>query len=219
MSKIRVLVVDDHTIVREGVCTLLSAYEDIEVVGEAVNGLEAVAKVGELHPDIALMDVSMPELNGLEATRLIKKDFPQTQIVALTVHGGAEYFFRILSAGASGYLMKGVSSAELVSALRAVHQGGVYLDPSLAGQLVQSHLQRVKGGGEWTGYDSLTPREREVLKLLGEGRTNQEIADILVLSPNTVQTHRSRIMDKLGLQSRTQLIKYALSKGLTDISG
>lgn len=217
MSKINVLVVDDHTIVREGICSLLKTYPDIKVVGEAVDGSQALDKVKELEPNVVLMDITMPNMNGLEATQQIKKERPETQVLALTVHSDAEYFFRILSAGASGYILKGVSSAELVSAIRSVHQGGVYLDPSLAGKLVHSYLHRTKGGGDRTSYDNLTEREKEVLRLLGEGRTNQEIATMLCLSPNTVQTHRSRIMDKLNFQSRSQLIKYALNKGLIDL--
>ena len=217
-GKIKVLVVDDHTIIREGITLLLKAQEDIEVLGEAVDGAEAVEKVRQLHPDIVLMDLSMPKMSGFEATQQIKKEFPDVQVLALTVHGNPEYFFRILSAGASGYVVKGASSGELVSALRAVYHGGTYLHPSLAGKLVDGYLQGVKSGDDVASYDGLTGREREVLRLIGQGWTNQEIADSLCLSPNTVQTHRSRIMDKLGLHSRAQLIKYALSKGLIDIA-
>ncbi len=214
----RVLVVDDHAIVREGVCLLLKTYPDIEVVGEATDGDEAVEKVRELHPNIVLMDITMPRVSGLEATRLIKQEFSDVQVLALTVHGGAEYFFRILSAGASGYILKGAASSELITALRALHQGGVYLHPSVAGKLVNGYLRGLKSGEDRVAYDGLTEREREVLKLIGEGRTNQEIADMLFLSPNTVQTHRSRIMDKLGLHSRAELVKYAIGKGLIDTS-
>lgn len=217
-GKIRVLVVDDHTIIREGISLLLKAHQDIEVVGEAVDGVDAIEKMRQLRPDIVLMDLSMPRMGGVEATQQIKKEHPEVQVLALTVHGNPEYFLRILSAGASGYVVKGASSGELVSALRAVFQGGTYLHPSLAGKLVDGYLQGLKGGGAMASYDGLTGREREVLRLIGQGWTNQEIADTLCLSPNTVQTHRSRIMGKLGLHSRAQLIKYALSKGLIDIT-
>lgn len=216
MGKIRILVVDDHTIVREGICSILKSHEEFEVVGEAVDGSQAVEKVRELYPDIVLMDISMPKGNGFEATQKIKKEFPEVQILILTVHEGEEYFFRILSAGASGYVLKGASSEDLVSALRSVYHGGTYIHPSLAGKLVDGYIHWTKGGGERASYDGLTEREREVLKLIGKGHTNREIAEMLYLSHNTVQTHRSRIMDKLGLENRSQLIKYALSKGLID---
>ncbi|MBI4282673.1 MAG: response regulator transcription factor [Chloroflexi bacterium] len=217
-KKIKVLVVDDHAMVREGISLLLKAHPDMEVVGEATDGSEALEKVTELCPDVVLMDITMPKMSGLEATQQIKKVFPEMQVLALTVHGGAEYFFRILAAGASGYILKGGTSAELVTAIRALHQGGVYLHPSVAGKLVNGYLRGLKSGEERVAYDGLTEREREVLKLIGEGRTNQEIAELLFLSPNTVQTHRSRIMDKLGLHTRAELVKYAINKGLIDIS-
>ncbi|MDO8749674.1 MAG: response regulator transcription factor [Dehalococcoidia bacterium] len=215
-EKIKVLLVEDHAIVREGIRSLLNGHEDVEVVGEATDGSQALSKVRELRPDIVLMDITMPNMSGFEATRAIKSEFPNVQVLALTVHEGAEYFFRILSEGASGYVLKGASFAELVFALRAVHQGGVYLHPSVAGKLVHSYVHGSASGAERVSYDGLTTREREVLKLIGDGKTNQEIAEAMYLSPNTVQTHRARIMDKLGLHSRTQLIKYALSKGLID---
>ena len=219
MGRIRILVVDDHTIVREGICSILKAHDEFEIVGEAVDGSQAIEKVRELYPDIVLMDISMPNTNGFEATQKIKSEFPEVQILILTVHEGEEYFFRILSAGASGYVLKGASSEDLVSALRSVYQGGTYIHPSLAGKLVDGYIHWTKGGGERASYDGLTEREREVLKLIGKGHTNREIAEMLYLSHNTVQTHRSRIMDKLGLENRSQLIKYALSKGLIDATG
>ncbi len=216
MSKIRVMVVDDHAMVRQGICALLSAEPDVEVVGEAEDGPTAIAKSTQLQPDIVLMDIAMPKMNGLEATRQIKAQNPDIQVLAVTVHDSSEYFFRILEAGASGYVLKGSTSNELVSALRAVQRGGVFLDPLVAKKVVDDYLQQVKSGEEKVKYDGLSEREREVLTLIGEGRTNQEIAQMLTLSPNTVQTHRSRIMEKLNLHNRAQLMKYAMRKGLID---
>lgn len=218
MSKIRVLVVDDHAIVRQGICALLGAEPDVEVIGEADDGPAAITKAAELRPDIVLMDIAMPTLNGLEATREIKAHNPDIQVLALTVHDSSEYFFRILEAGASGYVLKGSTSNELVSALRAVYRGGVFLDPLVAKKVVADYLQQFKSGEDKGRYDGLSEREREVLTLIGEGLTNQEIAQRLTLSPNTVQTHRSRIMEKLNLHNRAQLMKYAMRKGLIDTS-
>ena len=216
MSKIRVLVVDDHAIVRQGICALLGVEPDVEVIGEAEDGPAAITKAAELRPDIVLMDIGMPTLNGLEATREIKAHNPDIQVLALTVHDSSEYFFRILEAGASGYVLKGSTSNELVSAMRAVYRGGVFLDPLVAKKVVADYLKQAKSGEDKGRYDGLSEREREVLTLIGDGRTNQEIAQILTLSPNTVQTHRSRIMEKLNLHNRAQLMKYAMRKGLVD---
>ena len=214
MDKIKVLVVDDHGIVREGISSLLKGEPDIEVIGEAADGLQAIEHVRRLRPDLVLMDISMPGTGGLAATEQIVKQFPGIHVLALTVHEGEEYFFRMLAMGASGYVLKGASSSEMVSAIRAVHSGGTYLHPSVAGKLVDGYLRRPRRGKERDGHATLTPRETEVLLLIGEGKTNQEIAKNLCLSPNTVQTHRTRIMDKLGLHSRPQLIKYAITKGI-----
>ncbi len=216
MNKIRVLVVDDHTIVREGVRILLEAQPDIEVVGEAADGEQALVQVRELLPDLVLIDIAMPNLNGLEATRLIKRDFPQIQVIGLTMYESDEYFFQLLNAGASGYVLKKAASADLLAAIRAVHAGDVFLYPSVARRLVSDYLTRVKSGEEQGSYDGLTAREREVLKLIAEGHTNQVIADKLVISPSTVQTHRTRIMQRLNLHSRAELIQYARRKGLFD---
>jgi two-component system response regulator NreC len=216
MKKIRVLVADDHTIVREGVRILLEAQSDIEVVGEAADGQEAVARVRELHPDIVLIDIAMPNLNGMEATRAIKRDNPQVQIIALTMYESDEYFFQVLNAGASGYILKKAASADLLAAIRAVYAGEVFLYPSVARRLVSDYLSRVKSGEEKSSYDGLTAREREVLKLIAEGHTNQAIAGKLVISPSTVQTHRTRIMQRLNLHNRAELIQYAIRKGLLD---
>lgn len=213
MSRIRVLIADDHLIVREGLRVLLEAEPDIEVVGEAAEGQEAVDRTVELKPDIVLMDITMPGMNGMEATRVIKNRIPDVKVLALTMHENDEYFFEILNAGASGYVIKGGSSAELMSALRAVWQGDVYLHPSMAKKLLGDYLHLAKAGQDKEQYDGLTEREREILTSVAEGRTNQEIADLLVLSASTVQTHRANIMAKLGLHSRTDLVKYAIRRG------
>lgn len=216
MDKIRIVVADDHTIVREGVRILLEAQPDIEVVGEAADGQEAVSRVRELQPDVVLVDIAMPVLNGLEATRIIKSEFPQIHVIGLTMYESDEYFFQLLNAGASGYVLKKAASADLLAAIRAVHAGDVFLYPSVARRLVSDYLTRVKSGEEKTRYDGLTAREHEVLKLIAEGHTNQAIADKLIISPSTVQTHRTRIMQRLNLHSRAELIQYARRKGLLD---
>lgn len=217
MNKMRVLITDDHVIVREGLRTILQAQPDIEVVGEASSGEEAIVKTKEYHPDIVLMDITMPVMSGLEATRQIKQQYPDVSILILTMHEGDEYFFKSLDAGASGYFIKGGSSTELISALRAVYQGAVFLYPTMAKKLLGNYLEQVKAGQDKDSYDGLTGREREILKLIAEGRTNQEIAELLVLSSATVQTHRANIMAKLGLHSRTELTKYAIRQGFTTL--
>lgn len=212
-NKIRVLIVDDHALVREGLRALLEAQPDIEVVGEATNGEEAVNKTREIQPDIILMDITMPVMNGLEATRHIRQDNPEVKILILTMHESDDYFFKILEAGASGYFIKGGSSRELISALQVVWRGDVFIYPTMVRRLLSDYLQRVKEGQDEGSYDGLTNREREILKLIAEDHTNQEIADLLVLSVATVQTHRAHLMRKLGLRNRTELIKYALRRG------
>jgi two-component system response regulator NreC len=213
MKKIRVLIADDHVVVREGLRTLLEAQPDIEVVGEAMDGGEAVNKTKEVQPDIVLMDITMAGISGLEATKQIKDYCPDVRILALTMHESDEYFFKMLDAGASGYFVKGGSSAELISALRIVWQGDVFLYPSMAKKLLTDYLHGVRAGQDNNSYDGLTSREREILKLIAEDRTNQEIAELLVISTTTVQTHRANIMAKLSLHSRTELVKYALRRG------
>ncbi len=213
MSQIQVLIADDHVIVREGLRALLEAQPDIEVVGEATDGEEAVNKTKEVQPDIVLMDITMPHMNGLEATRQIKQHSPDVKILVLTMHESDEYFFKILDAGASGYFVKGGSSSELISALRVVWHGDVFLYPTMAKKLLSDYLQRVRTGDGKESYDGLTNREREILTLIAEGHTSQEIAELLVLSVATVQTHRAHIMSKLGLHNPTELIKYAVRRG------
>lgn len=218
MDKIRVLIVDDHTIVREGVRMLLEAQGDIEVVGEATDGADAIAKVSETKPDVVIMDIGMPNINGLEATAHIKKRHPNVQVLILTMHDTDDYFFRVLAAGASGYVLKGAASSDLTYALRAAHRGDVFLYPSVAKKLVNDYIQQAATGQQkGSGLAALSDREKEVLKLVAEGRTNQEIAEALVLSTSTVQTHCSRIMEKLNLHNRAELMNYAIRRGLVDL--
>ncbi len=217
MNKIRVFLADDHLILREGIRLLLQKVPDIEMVGEASDGAEAVAKVEQLVPDVVLMDITMPVLNGLEATRQIKQKTPQVKVLILTMHETGQYLSGMLQAGASGYVVKTTTTSELISAIRAVYQGDVYLYPSIARMLVDDYLQKVKTGDVKDSYEGLTNREREILKYIAEDRKNKEIADLLGISVRTVQAHRTNLMDKLGARDRTELVKYAISKGIIDL--
>lgn len=219
MSKIRVLLVEDHAVVREGLRLLLESQQDFDVVGEAGDGLSALEKAQHLQPDVVLMDISMPGMNGLEATHLLKKRHPRIQVLALTGAESDEFFFRALEAGASGYVLKGAAAVELIAAVRTVARGDVFLHPPMARKLVADHLQRAHAGREQDSYTTLTDREREVLQLIAEGHTNQQIAARLTVSPSTVQTHRTHIMEKLGLRSRAELVKYAVDRGLLRSAG
>ncbi|MFC2060274.1 response regulator [Chloroflexota bacterium] len=216
MQKIRVLLVDDHTIVRDGICALLALVGDIEVVGEAANGSEAMKMVRELEPDVVLMDVAMPVMDGLEATRRICKEFPRVRVLILTQYDDKEFVFPVIEAGASGFISKVAASSELTSGIRSVYQGDSYLSPSIARLLIEGYRQ---GGGRTVRdpYEQLTERERDVFKLVAEGHTTHEIADMLVVSPKTVEGHRTNLMAKLGIHSRTELVKYALRKGIITI--
>ncbi len=214
MQRIRVVIADDHTLVREGLRALLEAQGDCEVIAEAANGREAVDRALRMRPDVVLMDIGMPDLDGLAATRRIVQANPAIRILVLTVHDTEDYFFRVLEAGAHGFLAKDAASTDLVAAVRAIHRGGVFLYPPLAKRLVEEYLRRVSAGEERASYQQLTPREREILTLIGAGHTNQEIAARLSLSVNTVQTHRGHIIDKLDLHSRAQLMQYAVRMGL-----
>jgi two-component system response regulator NreC len=219
MSPVRVLLVDDHAVVRAGLRLLLSADGEIEIVGEAENGAEGVRLARELTPDVVLMDISMPDMNGIEATRRIKAECPDTAVLALTMHEDDQYFFAMLAAGASGYVPKRAAPNDLVSAIHAVQKGGVFLFPSVARLLVNDYLQRAEHtGGPGRSFDVLTDREREVLVLIAQGRTNQEIADQLVISVKTVNRHRENIMAKLNLHSRVELVRYAIEKGLIELT-
>ncbi len=217
MSPIRILLVEDHAVVRAGLRMLLSSDPDMVIVGEAENGLQGVALAQELRPDVVLMDISMPDLNGIEATRRIKKACPEIAVLALTMHEDDQYFFAMLGAGASGYVPKRAAANDLIAAIRAVHAGGMFLFPSVARLLVDDYLSK-RESSEAGRLDVLTEREREVLTLIAEGKSNQEIADALVISVKTVNRHRENIMTKLNLHSRVELVRYAIEKGLIELS-
>jgi two-component system response regulator NreC len=215
--KIRIVLVDDHEIVRAGLRMLIQAQEDMEIVGEAENGQQALDLCSKQPPDVVIMDITMPGLSGLEVTRQLKQQCPNTNVLALTIHEGEQYFFEMLNAGASGYVPKRAAPTDLVAAIRAVYSGEVYLHPSVAKALVNDYLQRVQLGWERASYDGLTTREQEVLKMIAEGQMNKEIAEKLSISVRTVERHRENIMSKLNLHSRAELVRYAVDKGLIDL--
>jgi len=215
----RLLLVDDHAIVRAGLRMLLESQSDMEIVGECENGRDAIQRALELKPDVILMDIALPDIPGYQAAHTIKQQLPNVTILALTMHESDEYFFEMLNAGASGYVPKKAAPTELVNAIRVVHGGGVYLYPSLAKTLVKDYLTRAESGDDQAAFDGLTEREREVLTLIADGLSNQEVADKLVISVKTVERHRANILAKLGLHSRTELVKYAIRKGLIQVEG
>lgn len=212
--KIRLLLVDDHQVVRSGLRMLLAGESDVEIVGEAGTAKEALDAVPQLRPDIVLMDIGLPDMSGIQATREIKRLYPEVAVVALTIHEDEEYFFKMLEAGANGYVPKRAAPEELLTAIRAAAKGEVYLYPSLAKLLVKDFLAQDRGSGEAAGLDGLTDREQEVLRYLADGATNDEIAEVLVISPKTVARHRENIMRKLNLHSRVDLVRYAIRKGI-----
>lgn len=213
----RILLADDHAILRAGLKALLSAEPDMEVVGEAADGEEAVTKTRELRPELVVMDIAMPHLNGIEATRRIKEMGLGTRVLILTMHAEEHYLFHVLKAGGSGYVLKQSADRELIEAIRVVQRGDVFLYPSAARLLLQGFLDRVEDGEERERYDGLTERERDVLRLTAEGYSNREIAERLIISPKTVDTYRSRIMEKLDLHHRSELVKYAVRNKLLEI--
>jgi two-component system response regulator NreC len=213
---IRILLADDHTILRAGLKMMLNAQPDMEVVGEAQDGRQALQEAQRLQPDIILMDITMPDINGIEATKQLKRLLPDVKVLILTMHEHEEYVFQALRAGASGYMLKEAADTDLISALRIIQSGQFYLSPTAQSVMVGDYLQRVRTGEEKDSYSSLTEREREILKLVAEGYTNNQIAERLVISPKTVDTHRTHIMDKLNLHSRAELVKYAMRRGLLE---
>lgn len=214
MARIRVLLADDHAVLRAGLRMLINAQPDMEVVGEAATGEEALRYARAMKPDVVLMDITMPGVGGIEATGRIARDCPRVRILVLTMHDDAAYLRSVLAAGASGYVLKRSADTELLSAIRITHRGGTYLEPALAGVVVQEALGRKARRREGPPGEALSERERDVLRLVAQGHTNQHIADRLCVSVKTVETYRARLMTKLGLKSRVELVRYALSAGL-----
>ncbi len=216
MNKIRVLLADDHTILRDGIRALLEDQSDMEVIGEAEDGLATVKLVAKLKPDVVVMDIAMPLLNGLEATRQIQRDYPEVKVLILTMHENEEYIRQVLAAGALGYVLKDAAARDLLGAIRTVNQGEAVLSPAITRLVIEDYLRWGDMRSEDTS-NGLTPREREVLQLIAEGYTNKEIAEILSLSVKTIQSHRTNLMNKLDLHDRGELIKYAIQKKIIDL--
>jgi DNA-binding NarL/FixJ family response regulator len=213
MRKIKVLIVDDHALMRDGISALLNVNDDIEVIGEASEGKEAIKKMAELKPDVVVMDIAMPNMDGMEATRQIVKANREVKVLILTQHENKEYVLSAIKAGASGFVPKKALGSELVSAIRSVYRGDSFLHPSVATALIEDYRRH-------TGmdpFDKLTTRERDILRHIAEGHTSQEIANMLVISLKTVLGYRTKIMEKLDIHNRTELIKFAMRKGLISL--
>lgn len=214
MARIRLLLVDDHEVVRSGLKMLLENESDLKIVGEANTGGQALEMVETLKPDVVIMDITLPDISGIDVTRRIKDTHPNIAVVALTIHEDQQYFFEMLQVGASGYVPKRAAPDDLIIAIRAAHRGEMYIYPSLAKLLVGDFLSRSGEDDAKETMTGLTPREQEVLSLLAEGKTNDEIASLLSISVHTVARHRENLMGKLGLHNRSELVKYAIRKGL-----
>ncbi len=214
MPTIRILLADDHRVLRAGLRLLLERHPGLQVVGEASNGREAVEGAAALEPDVVVMDVAMPVLNGIDAAAQITARFPAIATIVLSMHSDEGYLLRALKAGARGYLLKDSAEAELVQAIRAVHEGKAFFSPALSRMLIDDYIRQLQQRGGEDSYELLTPREREIFQLLAEGRSSKEAAQLLNLSPYTVETHRGNIMQKLNLHSLPELILYAVRKGI-----
>jgi len=214
---ITVLLVDDHTIVRDGLRLILEAEGDIEVVGHAANGREAVHQVPQLRPDVVVMDIAMPEMNGTEATRQIHETCPEAQVVVLSMHDTTEYAFRALWAGARGYLLKESAGVEVVKAVRVVHAGHRYLSQKILDKVIDDYVRQREAAEAMGPLVRLTPREREVLQLVAEGNSSTEIAEALSLSRKTIDTYRSRITRKLGISDLPGIVRFAIRSGLIQL--
>lgn len=216
MTPTRVVVVDDHTLIRQGIAGLLDSQPDLTVVGQAGDGREGIELIAELRPEVALLDVAMPGISGLDAARELQERCPETAVLMLTIHDREDYLFEALRSGAAGYVLKGADAQELLAAIRSVRSGGVYLQPAAAKSLMSDVLARAERGDDRDRYGGLTDREREIVRLIAQGQTTREIADSLHLSPHTVQSHRERIMAKLDLHTKAALVRFAVSRGLVE---
>ena len=214
MSKLRILLADDHTVVRQGLRKVLEERPEWEVVAEAGDGREAVRQAEEFEPDVAILDITMPLLNGVEATRQIVRRCPSTRVLVLTMHSDEAYVNQILQAGATGYLLKDSADVDLVQAVSAVSQGKSFFSPAIARMMLDDYVRQLADKGITDRYESLSEREREIFQLIAEGKANKEIAAILSISPSTVETHRARIMEKLDLHSAAEIVLYAVRKGV-----
>ncbi len=212
MAKIRVLIADDHAILREGVRALLASADDLDVVGQAADGQQAIDAVEKLDPDVVLMDIAMPGLGGLEATLELRKRGARTKVLILSQYAEREYVRRLLRAGVSGYILKKSAGSELAGAIRAVHHGGLVLDPEIARTAMDGAT--AEPGGPPDPYVTLTDREKQVLKLVAEGKSNKEVAELLGISVKTAMSHREHVMEKLGVHNRTELVRFALKRGV-----
>jgi RNA polymerase sigma factor (sigma-70 family) len=215
--KIRVLVADDHAIIREGLGVMLGNQPDMEVVGVASDGREAVRLVDEVEPDVAVIDISMPELNGIEAIQQMLPEHPNLRVMVLSIHEAKPYVYRALKAGARGYLTKETAGLEVIEAVRAVYRGERYLSQRIADLLMDVSFRQLESSVEQSALEKLSPREREILQLVAEGKTSQEIAESLSISPKTVDTYRSRLMDKIGVEDLAGLIKFAIQHGVISL--
>ncbi len=214
MEKIKLVIADDHALFREGVRALLTKDSNLEVVGEAADGSEAIERVQTLRPHILLLDIAMPGLGGLETTLELKKLAPEVKIVILTQYANKEYLFRFLKAGVSGYVLKRAAASDLISAIKAVHQGGTFIHPDMAPAVIEGYLGGTKPAEEEDSYEKLTDREKQVFKLVAEGKTNKEIAEMLSISVKTAMAHRAHVSEKLGIHNKAELVKVALQRGI-----
>lgn len=220
MNQVKILLVDDHTILRKGLAALLNEEARFSVIAEAEDGRSAIEKTRTLNPDVVILDISMPSLNGLETARQLKKERPQTKILILTMHDSEEYIINALKLGVSGYLIKRDAPDELINAINAAMKNEIFLPPSVSTKLVNNLMQKdIKIGEKEERFASLTPREREILQLIAEGSTNREIAEKLFISPKTVKAHRSNLMEKLDVHNTAEITQYAIMKGLIHLDG
>lgn len=212
MNRLRIFIADDHAVLRDGLKALVNAQPDMETIGEADNGRAAWQRAKELIPDVAIMDISMPEVNGVQATERLKQECPATKVLALTAYNDKAYLDRLLKVGASGYVLKLSAAEELIRAIRIVAEGGIYLDPKMINKVTDTYVRTLSLKGE-TRHKQLTPREEEVMRLIAQGYTNKEVSEQLNISVKTVESHKANLMEKLELRSRTEIVRYAVRQG------